>query len=127
MILLWKIRYLDRTDKRFKDRELYLRTEALDPASRAAVELITEGKAPEDQRQILQFKYLFEEKPLDEKDLEAKVNAGRDEVRKNVEALLQEIGAAIEKAGAEGNNEMLRERIRELGAYLDRLQILWCT
>lgn len=39
---------------------------------------------------------LFEEKPLDEKDLEAKVNAGRDEVRKNVEALLQEIGAAIE-------------------------------
>src|SRR4051812_31202316 len=61
MRIFWKIRYLDRTDKTFKDRELYLHTEVLDPVHRAAVELIAEEKSRRDQRQILRFKSLFEE------------------------------------------------------------------
>jgi hypothetical protein len=65
MRLYWKIRYLDRSDKKFKDRHLYLRTETLDPATKAAVELITEAKSREDQRQILRFKSLFAERKLD--------------------------------------------------------------
>ena len=47
MMLFWKIRYLDRTDKQFKDRHLYLRTETLEPVTRAAIELVTEPKSGE--------------------------------------------------------------------------------
>ncbi|MDQ6700607.1 MAG: response regulator [Acidobacteriota bacterium] len=38
---------------------------------------------------------------------------------------ITEMGSAIEKAGAEQNDEVVRERIRELGEYLDRLRITW--
>lgn len=62
MMLFWKIRYLDRRDKTFKDRYLYLLTETLDPVTRAAIELVTEAKSDQDRRQILRFKPLFEER-----------------------------------------------------------------
>ena len=45
MMLLWKIRYLDRSDKQFKDRYLYLNTKSLDPVTRATVELVAESKS----------------------------------------------------------------------------------
>ena len=36
MILFWKVRYLDRADKQFKDRYRCLDTKTLDPVARAA-------------------------------------------------------------------------------------------
>jgi hypothetical protein len=44
MILLWKIRYLDRSTREFGDRFLYLDTKTLDPANTAAVEFAVESK-----------------------------------------------------------------------------------
>ena len=38
---------------------------------------------------------------------------------------ITEIGGAIEKAAAERNNDVVHQRIRELGVYLDRLRITW--
>ncbi len=37
MLIFWRIRYLDRTDKQFKDRDLFLDTMLLPPATKAAV------------------------------------------------------------------------------------------
>ena len=61
MMLLWKIRYLDRTDKQFKDRYLYLHTKTLDPVTRAAVELVVENKSSKTERAILKYRHLFTE------------------------------------------------------------------
>jgi len=66
MMLFWKIRYLDRTDKEFKERYLRLNTRTLDPTTRAAVELVVESKSYETEREILKYKYLFAEGPLEE-------------------------------------------------------------
>jgi hypothetical protein len=59
MLLYWKIRYLDRNDKKFKDRCLYLKTNSLDPITRAAVEFIAENKSAKSEREIINFKHLF--------------------------------------------------------------------
>src|SRR5437899_1829856 len=67
MLLCWKIRYLDRTDKQFKDRYLRLLTETLDPVTRAAIELITERAPRGDQRRLLPYKHLFQ--PISLEDL----------------------------------------------------------
>jgi hypothetical protein len=61
MMLHWKIRYLDRADKQFKDRNLYLDTKTLDLVTRAAVELVVENKAPETEREMLKYRRLFAE------------------------------------------------------------------
>ena len=47
---------------------------------------------------------LLDEKPVDDKDLQAKIEAGRDDVKKGVEELLQEIGDTIE-AQRKGNDK----------------------
>lgn len=65
-MLLWKIRYLDRSDKQFKDRFLYLHTKKLDPVTRAAVELIVENKSSRTEREILKFRHLFTEGSLED-------------------------------------------------------------
>ena len=65
MILLWKIRYLDRTDKQFKDRYLYLNTKTLDPVSKAAVELAAENKSSKTERAIMKYKHMFVEGTVD--------------------------------------------------------------
>src|SRR5260370_3885606 len=59
MMLLWKIRYLDRSDKQFKDRYLYLDTKTLDPVTRAAVELVAENRSSRTEREILKYRHLF--------------------------------------------------------------------
>jgi hypothetical protein len=62
MMLFWKVRYLDRTDKQFKDRFLHLRTDTLDDAvTRAAVELIADNAWSNSsaRRDILRFRHLF--------------------------------------------------------------------
>ncbi len=61
MMLLWKIRYLDRTDKQFKDRYLYLDTKSLDPVARAAVELVAENRSSKTEREILKYRQIFVE------------------------------------------------------------------
>jgi hypothetical protein len=61
MFLFWKIRYLDRADKQFKDRCLYLNTKALDPVTRAAVEIVVENRSANTQREILKYRHLFAE------------------------------------------------------------------
>lgn len=65
MMLLWKIRYMDRADKQFKDRYLYLNTKSLDPTTRAAVELVAENKSSKREREILKYKHLFTEGTLE--------------------------------------------------------------
>jgi hypothetical protein len=52
MLLFWKIRYFDRSDKDFKDRCLYLHTSSLDPITRAAVEFVVENKSSRTEREI---------------------------------------------------------------------------
>jgi len=59
MILFWRIRYLDRRDRRFKDRDLYLDTSTLDAKSRAAVELCCELNESGTSREILKHRGLF--------------------------------------------------------------------
>ncbi len=61
MMLLWKIRYLDRASKEFKDRDLYLDTKTLDPVTRAAVELIFQSKSFETERDIFRYRHYFKE------------------------------------------------------------------
>jgi hypothetical protein len=65
MMLFWKIRYLDRADKQFKDRCLYLHTKMLDPVTRAAAELIIENKSARTEREILKYRHLFVEGSID--------------------------------------------------------------
>lgn len=61
MIIFWRIRYLDRNDKQFKDRDLFLDTERLDAATKAAIELVVETKSSSSQRDILKYRHLFQE------------------------------------------------------------------
>lgn len=61
MLIFWGIRYFDRTDKKFKDRDLFLDTATLSPAKRAAVELLAEAKGNRSEREFLKFKSLFRE------------------------------------------------------------------
>ncbi len=66
MTLFWKIRYLDRTDRTFKDRSLFLDSEVLSLAERTALELVLEMDSPRSRRDILKFRHLFrEEQPAD--------------------------------------------------------------
>lgn len=58
MIIFWRIRYLDRNDRKFKDRDIFLDTASLSPAERAAVELVLETNA---QQEFIRFRPLFTE------------------------------------------------------------------
>lgn len=68
MLLFWRIRYLDSRDKEFKDRDLCLDTDTLDPPTRAAVELHNDLRESGDQRAMIRFRYLFREKKDGESD-----------------------------------------------------------
>ncbi|MFM8327840.1 MAG: hypothetical protein ACKN9U_23510, partial [Pirellulaceae bacterium] len=61
MLIFWRIRYFDRTDKQFKDRDLFLDTATLPPAKRAAVEFLAESKSSGNDREFLMFRSLFTE------------------------------------------------------------------
>lgn len=60
MFLFWRIRYLDTTDREFKDRDLWLDTETLDDVTKAAVEARTELKAYGGHREMLKYRHLFQ-------------------------------------------------------------------
>ena len=61
MLIFWRIRYLDRVDKQFKNRDLFLDTATLPPAKRAAVELVAESRSSGNDREVLTFRSLFTE------------------------------------------------------------------
>lgn len=60
MLLFWRIRYLDTRDKQFKDRDLWLDTDTLDPVTKAAVET-TYALKDCGYRGMLQYRRLFKE------------------------------------------------------------------
>jgi len=72
MLLFWRIRYLDSRDRRFKDRDLWLETDKLDAAARAAVELCDELRDSRDERRLLRFRHLFHEEKLSGDKLNAR-------------------------------------------------------
>ncbi|MDB5308413.1 MAG: hypothetical protein JWO38_2615 [Gemmataceae bacterium] len=78
MMLLWKIHYLDRSDRQFKDRCLSLTTKTLDPLTRAKIELIAKSDSSRTNREILKYRHLFKEDDL-ESDLNAPIDC--DEFR----------------------------------------------
>ena len=61
MLLFWRIRYLDSRDGTFKDRDLWLETDTLDPVERAAVEYLAKLEDFAHQREWLRYRYLFRE------------------------------------------------------------------
>lgn len=70
MLLFWRIRYLDTVNKEFKDRDLWLDTEELDPVSKAAVELCHATRESSGDRGMLRYRHLFREEVHDTTDLE---------------------------------------------------------
>ena len=61
MLLFWRIRYLDTRDKQFKNRDLWLETDTLDPITKAAVEATHDLEDPGRGRGMLRYKHLFGE------------------------------------------------------------------
>jgi hypothetical protein len=59
MLLTWRIRYIDRNDHQFKNRDLYLVTEELDAVSKAAVEASEELRESRGYREMLRHRRLF--------------------------------------------------------------------
>ena len=58
-MLFWNIRYLDRTDRKSKNRRLVLQTETLDSAMRAAIEFVAENRSSKTDREIVKYRHLF--------------------------------------------------------------------
>jgi hypothetical protein len=61
MYLFWRIRYLDNRDNQFKDRDLWLNTDTLDPVTKAAVEATHALRDTGRGREMLRFRHLFQE------------------------------------------------------------------
>ncbi len=74
MLIFWGIRFLDRTDKRFKDRDMYLDTATLPPALQAAVELLADLNTHSHERDWLRFRAHFMEETKTDVG-EARLNA----------------------------------------------------
>lgn len=69
MLLFWRIRYLDRQDKQFKDRDLWLETGSLDCVAKTAVEAIHDLKDLGHGREMLRYRHLFHEQQHSEAEL----------------------------------------------------------
>ncbi len=61
MVVYWQIRYLNRSDRQFNDRMLFLDTAELDHVLRAAVEILIETHSSRTEREIIKFRQLFTE------------------------------------------------------------------
>jgi hypothetical protein len=73
MFLCWKVRYYDRGDKLFKDRDLYLDTDTLDHIAKAAVELCHAMDERGHGRGMLRFRHLFQEHRYTHSEIETLV------------------------------------------------------
>ena len=69
MLLFWRIRYLDTSDKQFKDRDLWLETDELELLTRAAVKLCYRLQDSGRRREMLRYRHLFREKKHSDADL----------------------------------------------------------
>lgn len=69
MLLFWRIRYLDRQDKQFKDRDLWLETDSLDSAIKKAVEAVQDLRDLGNGREMLRYRHLFHEQQYSETEL----------------------------------------------------------
>jgi len=69
MLLFWRIRYLDTRDKKFKDRDLWLETDVLDPVAKVAVEAIHDLKDLDRGREMLRYRHLFREQKYSDAEL----------------------------------------------------------
>lgn len=74
MLLFWRIRYLDTRDREFRNRDLWLETNRLDPTRKAAVECCYELGPRGGNRDMLRFRRLFEEKSYSVEDMSDLVN-----------------------------------------------------
>jgi hypothetical protein len=68
MLLFWRIRYLDEKDGDWKNRDLWLDTNSIDPVSKAALEMIVALKSSSQVRRVRAFRGLFQEKTLSEQE-----------------------------------------------------------
>jgi len=71
MLLFWRIRYLDTRDKQFKDRDLWLETNALDSVTRVAVEATRQLRDIGAEREMLRYRHLFHESEHTPEELDA--------------------------------------------------------
>jgi hypothetical protein len=71
MLLFWRIRYFDTSDKKFKDRDLYLLTDELDAETRAAIEACYELGQAGNHRRMLKYRSLFVEGKYSAEDVNA--------------------------------------------------------
>jgi hypothetical protein len=69
MLIFWRIRCLDRNDRQFKDRDLFLDTTTLSPAMKAAVELQVARRDGHTARDILKSRPLFKAGSFDDVQL----------------------------------------------------------
>lgn len=65
MLIYWNIRYVDRSEKKLKDRRLFLDTNSLPPATKVAVELMIATKTHRTEREVLKHRSLFKEESID--------------------------------------------------------------
>ena len=77
MLIFWRIRYLDRNERTFKDRDLFVDTDTLPAADRAAVELVVERKSSRSQRDVLKLRHLFREGGVDAVPHERHLSVGK--------------------------------------------------
>jgi hypothetical protein len=72
MFLFWRIRYLDSRDKEYKNRDLWLDTCELDPATKAAIEACCELERLGGGRGMLKYRHLFHTEKLSASEMNAK-------------------------------------------------------
>jgi hypothetical protein len=70
MLLFWRIRYLDTHDRQFKDRDLWLETDALDPVTKGVVEATHDLRDVGEGREMLRYRHLFREHKYSKPELE---------------------------------------------------------
>jgi len=69
MLLGWRIRYIDSRDRRVKDRDLWLDTDALPAREKAAVEFIYAVGSEEWKQRMPCYRHLFHDGGISEEDL----------------------------------------------------------
>lgn len=66
MVVLWKIRFLNRSSRIFDDRTMLVDTQSLGATERAALELTLENSTSSYDRSILRYRHLFKEVEMNE-------------------------------------------------------------
>ena len=70
MLLFWRIRYLDRATRQFRNRDLWLDTNELDPTAKAVIEFCHDT----DKSRMVRFCHLFVQRGFAENELQTLIN-----------------------------------------------------